>query len=115
MLRPWYPIETERLVLRPLTAADLDDVHAYYRRPDVARFLYWDARDREESRLALEAYAERTAIDSEGDGLILAAVPREVGRVVGQVNLVHQPKGFFGDTQKTALDAALTWVLRFPR
>jgi len=88
VLRPWYPIETERLILRPLTAADLDDVHAYYRRPDVTRFLYWDPRDREESRLALEAYADRTAIDSEGDGLILAAVPRDVGRVVGQVNLV---------------------------
>lgn len=35
--------------------------------------------------------------------------------VVAQVMVSHQPRGYFDDTQKTALDAALTWVIRFPR
>ena len=87
MLRPSYPIETERLSLRPLTAGDLDDVHAYYSRPEVTRYLYWDVRDRERSREALDEYSGRAALDGEGDGLVLAMVARDLGRVVGQVNL----------------------------
>jgi RimJ/RimL family protein N-acetyltransferase len=87
VVRPRYPIETARLSLRPLTAGDLDDVHAYYSRPEVTRYLYWDSRDRDESREALERYSRLTVLDQEGDGLVLAVVPREVARVVGQVSL----------------------------
>lgn len=87
MVRPRYPIQTARLTLRPLTADDLDDVHAYSSRPDVTRYLYWDARDLDETREALERYSRHTALDGEGDGLVLGVVPRDVGRVVGQVNL----------------------------
>jgi RimJ/RimL family protein N-acetyltransferase len=87
VLRPPYPIETARLSLRPLTAGDLDDVHAYYSRPEVTRYLYWDTRDRERSREALEDYSRWTGLDGEGDGMVLAMVPRDVGRVVGQVSL----------------------------
>jgi RimJ/RimL family protein N-acetyltransferase len=87
VVRPRYPIETERLSLRPLAYDDLDDVHAYYSRADVARYVYWDARDREQSLEALATYASLTQIEREGDGLVLGVVPREVGRVVGQVSL----------------------------
>ena len=38
------PLETERLVLRLFTAADLNALHSYQSRPDVARFLYSDPR-----------------------------------------------------------------------
>lgn len=34
--------------------------------------------------------------------------------LVAQLAVSHQPRGFFGDTRTTALDAALTWVLRLP-
>jgi RimJ/RimL family protein N-acetyltransferase len=87
VLRPSYPIETDRLSLRPLTSSDLDDVHAYYSRPEVTRYLYWDTRDRERSREALDDYSRWTTLDGEGDGIVLAMVLREVGRVVGQVSL----------------------------
>jgi len=87
VVEPRYPIETERLSLRPLVYEDLDDAHAYYSRPDVARYLYWEPRDREESLEAPAAYSSRTELAEEGDGLVLGVVPREVGRVVGQVNL----------------------------
>jgi RimJ/RimL family protein N-acetyltransferase len=39
MLHPAYPIETERLLLRPYTDADLDDLCAIRSRPDVLRYL----------------------------------------------------------------------------
>lgn len=87
MVRPRYPIETARLSLRPVVAGDLDDVHAYYSRPEVTRYLYQDARDLDESREALERYSRLTEIEGDGDGLVLAAVLRDVGRVIGQVNL----------------------------
>jgi RimJ/RimL family protein N-acetyltransferase len=86
-LRPDYPIETPRLVLRPFTAADLDDVHAYHSRPDVARYLYWEPRDRAQTAEVLAQRATRSTLDEAGTGMVLAVVWREVGRVVGEVNL----------------------------
>src|SRR2546421_6943803 len=80
-------IDTARMTLRPLTLADFDDVHDYYSRPVVARYLYWEATTPEQTREALARNAERIAIENEGDGLVLGMVPHDVGRVVGQVSL----------------------------
>jgi RimJ/RimL family protein N-acetyltransferase len=46
VLRPHYPLATERLELRPLRLDDLDDLLVYHSRPDVTRYLYWEPRDR---------------------------------------------------------------------
>jgi RimJ/RimL family protein N-acetyltransferase len=70
-----------------MTLDDFDDVHAYDSREDVARYLYWEPRTDEESRSALVRYASRTALEKEGDGLVLGVVWPEVDRLVGQVNL----------------------------
>ena len=37
---PRYPIETERLRLRPFNRGDVDAVYAYRSRPDVAQYLF---------------------------------------------------------------------------
>jgi RimJ/RimL family protein N-acetyltransferase len=87
MLRPDYPIETARLTLRPFALDDLDDLHAYHSRPDVARYLFWEARDREQAREALERKTHESVLRAEGDIIVLAVVWREVGHVVGEVNL----------------------------
>jgi len=87
MLRPTYPIETARLLLRPFTLDDLDALHAIQSRPDVARYLYWEPRSREEVREALAARAGRTTLDAEGDTLVLALELRDSGAVIGDVNL----------------------------
>jgi RimJ/RimL family protein N-acetyltransferase len=87
VLRPDYPLETTRLILRPFDLDDLDDVCSYESRPEVVRYLYWEARDRAGSREALDRNMRRTALEEAGDGLVLAVVWREVGRVVGQVSL----------------------------
>jgi RimJ/RimL family protein N-acetyltransferase len=76
------PIETERLLLRPFVAEDFDAVFAMQSRPDVARYLYWDARDEEEVRDALEKKVAGTAIRSEGDAVFLAAVLMSTGELV---------------------------------
>jgi RimJ/RimL family protein N-acetyltransferase len=82
------PIETERFLLRPFVAEDFDAVFAMQSRPDVARYLYWDARNEDEVRAALELKVAGTAIRSEGDTVFLAAVLISTGELVGDV-VVH--------------------------
>ena len=81
------PIETERLLLRAFVAEDFDAVFAMQSRPDVARFLLWDARDEAEVRSALEKKIAGIAIRAEGDALFLAAVLRSTGELVGDMVL----------------------------
>lgn len=87
MFAPGRQIETARLTLRPFTPGDLDDLYAYQSRPEVARYLQWEARDRAQVRQALAEQCRETSLDAEGDWLTFAVVLREAGRVVGEVGL----------------------------
>lgn len=87
MLRPDYPIRTARLVLRRFTEADLDTLHAYHNLPEVARFLMWEARTREESARSLKFRIDHPTIEAEGEGIVLAVEHRDSGELVGEVNL----------------------------
>jgi RimJ/RimL family protein N-acetyltransferase len=87
VFRPGQQIETARLTLRPFTPGDLDDLYAYQSRPEVARYLQWEARDRAQVRQALAEQCLETSLDAEGDWLTFAVVLREAGRVVGEVGL----------------------------
>jgi RimJ/RimL family protein N-acetyltransferase len=40
-LKPWFPIRTERLLLREFAQDDFDDVHAYATDTAVVRFMDW--------------------------------------------------------------------------
>lgn len=80
-------LETERLLLRPFTAEDLDALRSYQSREDVTRFLYWGARTDAEVREALERKIASVSIGSEGDTLALAIVPKASGRLVGDIVL----------------------------
>ncbi|KAB2353629.1 GNAT family N-acetyltransferase [Actinomadura montaniterrae] len=87
MLRPTFPIETGRLTLRPFREDDLESLYAYQSLPEVARFLYWEPRDREESRSFLREKMAAATLEKEGDWLVLAVEWRETGDLVGEVNL----------------------------
>ena len=84
-------IRTERLLLRPLTKNDLDDVHAYQKRKDVVRYLLWEVHDHEESAKHLEKRIAMTELAENGDGLIYAVeLPDPAGghgRVVGDMSI----------------------------
>jgi RimJ/RimL family protein N-acetyltransferase len=81
------PLTTERLLLRPYTPDDLDDAYAFMSRPDVVRYLYWEARTRDEVRAFLDKRATLHTLAVEGDSLVLAVERRGDGRVIGEVNL----------------------------
>ncbi|MEU7901002.1 GNAT family N-acetyltransferase [Nonomuraea sp. NPDC049152] len=87
MLKPSFPLVTERLSLRPFTGDDLRAINAWERLPEVARFLYWEPRDLEGSRQMLDKRVTRVAVLEEGDVLDLAVTLRETGQVIGQVLL----------------------------
>ena len=92
LLEPALPIETERLLLRAFRPQDFDAVFAMQSRPDVARFLYWDARTEEEVRDALATKVAATAIRAEEDILFLAVELKATGELVGDVVLVWTSK-----------------------
>ncbi|MGN9845798.1 GNAT family N-acetyltransferase [Nonomuraea sp. H19] len=92
MLQPTYPITTDRLILRPFTQDDLDAVHAYESRPDVARYLLWEPRDRDTSRTYLDKKIARTALHDEGDAIDLAITLRDTGHLIGSALLIWTSK-----------------------
>jgi RimJ/RimL family protein N-acetyltransferase len=90
VLNPSYPIETERLLLRPLDpATDVDAVHAYQSREDVCRYIPYPPRTAEviAERLA-DPDRTRSTLDAEGQVISLAVVVRSTGELVGDVILV---------------------------
>jgi RimJ/RimL family protein N-acetyltransferase len=87
VLRPAYPLLTERLLLRPFEDGDLDALYDIERRADVARYLYWGPRTRGEVRAALDLRKGMTAIDEHSQTVRLAAVVRDTGAMIGDFSL----------------------------
>jgi RimJ/RimL family protein N-acetyltransferase len=75
--------ETARLLLRPYHADDLEEFVDLHGRDDVARYLPWPTRDEAASRAALGRH-EAMSLDADDDGITLAAVDKETGRLVGE-------------------------------
>jgi RimJ/RimL family protein N-acetyltransferase len=89
VLKPAYPVETDRLLLRPLDpASDVEAVHAYQSRPDVCRYIPYEPRTREQvaERLA-DPERNRSTLEQAGHVINLAVVVRETGVLVGDVVL----------------------------
>jgi len=85
---PDYPIETQRLRLRPFTRGDVDAVYAYRRREDVARFLFDLPMSRESCAEAVQARVGQTGFASEGDRIVLAVEQRKDLAMIGEVSLI---------------------------
>lgn len=87
VLRPDYPIKTARLLLRPFAASDLDALHAYQQLPEVARYLMWPPRDRDQTAASLQYRIDHPTLEKEGDVLVFAVELQESGALIGDVNL----------------------------
>jgi RimJ/RimL family protein N-acetyltransferase len=83
---PWFPIRTERLLLREFRDGDFDDVQAYAADPRVARFMDWGPNTPEQTRhffglkLAEQARWPR-------DEVTLAVEHLADARVIGSIRL----------------------------
>src|SRR6266566_4154461 len=91
-------IETDRLRLRPMAMADLDELVALHEEPGVIRFM--GSFDREHAIEGLDV--DRRDWSQRGHGL-LAITERGNGRFLGRTGLKYWPE--FGETE-------VGWVLR---
>jgi RimJ/RimL family protein N-acetyltransferase len=89
MLRPTFPLRTERLLLRPFREDDLEALYAMQSREDVTRYLYWGPRTPDEARHMLERLMRMTAIDDDSGALRLAALLPDSGVLIGDFSLQH--------------------------
>jgi [ribosomal protein S5]-alanine N-acetyltransferase len=54
----WFPVKTERLLLREFRAADEADIHAYACDPEVVRLMIWGPNTTEMTRIYLDGVLE---------------------------------------------------------
>jgi RimJ/RimL family protein N-acetyltransferase len=86
-LHPSYPIETNRLSLRPFQKDDLADLFAIFSRQDVTRYLYWPVLGRDETRDLLSRWIAQVGLDEEGDAISLAVCRQDSGQLIGEAML----------------------------
>jgi RimJ/RimL family protein N-acetyltransferase len=87
VLRPTYPIQTRRLILRPYAESDFDALYAIQSHADVVKYLYWEQRTHQEVEDALRERLTMTSLENEGDAIQLAVVLAETGVQLGGVML----------------------------
>jgi RimJ/RimL family protein N-acetyltransferase len=80
-------LETSRLILRPLTFEDADDVVAYQSRPEAVRFVPFGVRDKEAVLEAMNRQKSKIPLVETGDFFILGAQLKSTGQVIAGFNL----------------------------
>lgn len=83
---PWFPIRTERLLLREFRESDLDSLHAYASDPEVARYMDWGPNDEATTRDFLDR-ALKAQTTWPREDVNLAVEHLADGRVIGSIRL----------------------------
>ena len=86
-MKPDWPLETERLVLRPFEDGDLEAMYAIQSDAESARWLYNEARSLDETKALLAKKIAADRFRAEGDWLTAAVVARATGQFVGDVSM----------------------------
>jgi ribosomal-protein-alanine N-acetyltransferase len=85
LTRIQFPIETERLLLRPMTEADAEEMHEVYGDPSTFQYIEkGPAGSIEETRLRI---AYKAAAQEQHGFSLWAVVERASGRVIGDCGL----------------------------
>jgi RimJ/RimL family protein N-acetyltransferase len=85
---PDYPIETERLRLRPFSRGDVDAVYSYRSRADVAEYLFDQPMNHQECAEAVRLRAGQIGFSKEGDKILLGVERKTDNRLIGEVSLI---------------------------
>jgi RimJ/RimL family protein N-acetyltransferase len=105
-VEPWNftrPIVTDRLVLRPMTPDDTDDVHAWMSDAEVTRYLLHGPRDRDDVATRVLDYSKATTLAAVGD-YIQPAVELPGHGVIGGM--------YFTITSTDDLTGEIGWAFR---
>ena len=84
---PRWPVETERLRLRPFSEGDLDWLHSVYGDEEVVRWLVHEPRSRRQVRDLLAKKIAGATVATDGDWLSAAVEVRDTGELVGDCAL----------------------------
>ena len=106
-LRPGYPLRTERLLLRPLTAADADALLAYRGREDVSRYVPFEPMSRADILERIAGPWARTELTDEGQALTLGAQLARTGELAGDVMLAWHSREHAGGEVGYVINPAL--------
>jgi RimJ/RimL family protein N-acetyltransferase len=85
VLTPAWPLETERLLIRPFEAGDLEAMQAIHGDARVVQWLYNEPRTPDEVREHLERKIAGASLAADGDWLSAAATLRDGGALVGDL------------------------------
>jgi RimJ/RimL family protein N-acetyltransferase len=86
-LAPKYPVRSARLLLRPLSGADIEALVAYRSIPDVCRYVPFEPMDASAVTARLYGAWSLQALEQEGDALILGAERADTGELIGDLML----------------------------
>jgi RimJ/RimL family protein N-acetyltransferase len=84
-LAPVYPVRSTRLMLRPLTEADVDDLAEYRSLPEVCRYVPFEPQSAEDLIARMSGAWRRQTLDHEGDSITLGAELVESGKLIGDL------------------------------
>lgn len=123
------PMRTSRLVLRPMTDSDVDDVHAYQSLADVCRYLPFEPRTHEQVADKVTTYSNALVLAGDGDFWELAVeMLGNPGHVIGDIYFAirdlanatceigwtvhpeHSGSGYMTEAASAVLDIAFTTV-----
>jgi RimJ/RimL family protein N-acetyltransferase len=85
VLTPTWPLETERLLIRPFEAGDLESMQRIHGDPRVVQWLYNEPRTPDEARAHLERKIAGAALVNDDDWLSAAAAGRDDGALVADL------------------------------
>lgn len=85
---PALPILTDRLCLRPFTRGDVEAVHAYRQRDDVAQHLFDDPMSREQCTELVQARVGQLFLMADEDSIVLAIERRDDQHLIGEISLI---------------------------
>jgi len=91
MLKPTFPITTDRMILRAFEECDLEDLFRLRGDREITRYLPHHAETCEDARELLDKRMARRAILEDGDKLNCAAVLKDTGEFVGEIGLFSVP------------------------
>ncbi len=95
---PSLPLETERLLLRPLTSADTDALLAYRSDEESCRYLPFPPMDETEIDRRLREQWGRVSFDGPEQNITLGVTLKSTGALIGDVVLfLHSPTSRTGE------------------
>jgi RimJ/RimL family protein N-acetyltransferase len=86
-LAPVYPVRSARLLLRPLTEADVDDLVEYRSLPEVCRYVPFEPQSADDVIARMNSAWRQQTLDQEGSSITLGAELKDSGKLIGDVML----------------------------